>query len=169
MKRNDAFPSKYLSKEDVKGEPKTGVIDAVIQETFEGDDGKKLKPILTFSNDVKPMVLNNANWMTIEDAYGDESDMWKGKKIELYHDPSVMFGNKRVGGVRVRVTANAAQAKQTVSPVQRWIAWRKDNEITDDNVIAALGTVKPSEWIEKNAGKTIEDAINVVEAQLFGV
>jgi len=166
MKRTEAFPSKYLSKEDVKDAPKLGVIDSVIQETFEDDDGKKLKPILTFSNDIKPMVLNNSNWLTIEDAYGEESDAWKGKTIELYHDPSVMFGNKRVGGVRVRIPTQPDNNK-TLSPAQKWITWRKAEGITDEQVIAALGTVRPSEWIAKNEGASIDDAIEAVIATMI--
>jgi hypothetical protein len=62
---------------------------------------------LLFSEDeTKPMVCNNENWMTIEAMYGEDSDDWHGKRIELYNDPSVMFGKKRTGGIRVREPRN---------------------------------------------------------------
>jgi len=46
----------------------------------------------------KPIVLNNVNWLTCEDLYGEDSDMWRGKPHRLYRDPNIMFGNKRWAG-----------------------------------------------------------------------
>jgi hypothetical protein len=54
------------------------------------------------ADQVKPLILNNANWLTMEDAYGDDSDMWRGKPVEVYVDAGVMFAGKRVGGIRLR-------------------------------------------------------------------
>lgn len=102
MKRSDAFPSRYISKDDVQN-PVVAIIDTVRFDTIKGDSGDEDKPVVYFRGDVKPMILNNTNWMTIEDAYGQESDDWAGKPIEMYCDPGVMFGGKRVGGVRVRI------------------------------------------------------------------
>lgn len=104
MKKGAAFPSQYLSKEDVADAPVRATIADVRFETIKGDRGSEDKPVLSFKeNGFKPMILNSTNWGTIEDAYGDESDNWRGKSIELYLDPGVMFGDKRVGGVRVRI------------------------------------------------------------------
>jgi hypothetical protein len=111
MKRSDAFPSRYISKDDVQN-PIVAVIDTVRFDTIKGDGGDEDKPVVYFRDGVKPMILNNTNWMAIEDAYGAESDDWTGKQIEMYCDPGVMFGGKRVGGVRVRV--NKAAAKMTL-------------------------------------------------------
>lgn len=103
MKRSDAFPSKYVSKDDVET-PVVWTIAKVEKVEMDADDGgKKSPPVIFFTEqESKPLILNNSNWMTIEDAYGDDSDRWTGKQIELFKDPSVMFGGKRVGGVRVR-------------------------------------------------------------------
>lgn len=104
MKRSDAFPSKYLSQTDV--EPAiTAIIDEVTRETLKGrdDEPDETKAVMYFKNDtVKPMVLNNVNWLACEDLYGDDSDNWGGKPIELYRDANIMFGSKRVGGIRIR-------------------------------------------------------------------
>lgn len=103
MKRSEAFPSKYLSKDDVDP-ARVGTIDRLTRETLKSDDGDETKTVMYFREEaLKPLILNNSNWMTCEDAYGPDSDMWLGKRIELYLDPNVMFGPKRVGGVRVRV------------------------------------------------------------------
>lgn len=108
MKRSDAFPSRYISKDDVQN-PIIAVIDTVRFDTIKGDAGDEDKPVVYFRDNVKPMILNNTNWMTIEDAYGQESDDWTGKQVEMYCDPGVMFGGKRVGGVRVRIPKGAAK------------------------------------------------------------
>jgi len=110
MKRNDAFPSRYISKEDVV-EPTTFTIADVAMDVLEGDEGQKSKPVMYFTDeDAKPFILNGTNWLTIEGAYGDDSDTWAGKTVTLFNDPSVMFGKKRVGGVRVRIPGNSQPA-----------------------------------------------------------
>lgn len=108
MKRSDAFPSRYVSKDDV-ATPITARIDTVRFDTINGDKGDEDKPVMYFRDGVKPMILNNTNWMTVEEAYGQESDDWTGKPVELYLDPGVMFGGKRVGGVRLRIPNGAAK------------------------------------------------------------
>jgi hypothetical protein len=106
MKRSDAFPSKYLGKDDVDP-PRLGTISSVRIDTLKSDDGAENKPVMYFREEVlKPLILNNTNWTICEEAYGEDSDTWAGKKLELYHDPTIMFGKKRVGGVRVRIPAN---------------------------------------------------------------
>lgn len=112
MKRTDAFKSNYLGQGDLE-RPTVGVIQSVGIESLNGEHGKEDKPVVHFSNGVKPMIINLANWQTIEDAYGDDSDLWVGKKIELYVDKNVMFGGKRVGGVRVRLPVNSGPVNMT--------------------------------------------------------
>lgn len=105
MKRNEAFPTKYLSKEDIKA-PTIGVIARVVNETLGQGDDQEIKPVMYFSGGVdKPMVVNATNWINVESVYGDESDNWIGKQIEVWVDPSVSFGGKRIGGLRLRAPA----------------------------------------------------------------
>jgi hypothetical protein len=61
------------------------------------------KPILKFKEDVKAWVIPNCMWMLLESTYGRDSDEWIGQQVELYCDPNVMFGSKRVGGIRCNV------------------------------------------------------------------
>lgn len=114
MTRGQAYPSKYLSKEDVMT-PVIATMDFAQTEEFENDSGKKAKPVLYFADETKPWVIPNCSWMEIEALYGTDSDDWKGKQIELFCDASVMFGNKRVGGVRCRGIVARPQAR----PVQQ--------------------------------------------------
>lgn len=111
MKRADAFPSSYLAQDDLPPTPQTirVTIRDILIESMPGDS-KEDKPVAHFQEAIKPMVINNTNWQSIEDLYGDDSDNWRGQVIELYIDPGVMYAGKRVGGIRVRPPVQAGGA-----------------------------------------------------------
>lgn len=138
MKRSEAFPSKYLSKDDVET-PRIGTIDRVKRETLKSDEGEETKTVMYFREDgLKPHIMPNVNWMVCEDAYGPDSDMWLGKPIEIFCDPTVMFGNKRVGGVRLRLPAARAEAAPEVWAIDRARAELEKNGLTVETLKAAL-------------------------------
>ncbi len=139
MKRSEAFPSKYLSKEDVDP-ARLGTVANLKRETLKSDDGDETKTVLYFREDaLKPMILNNTNWMVLEEAYGEDSDAWLNKKVELYLDPNVMFGAKRVGGVRVRVpSAATAAGLPEVWAIERAKIELERNGLTIETLKAAL-------------------------------
>jgi hypothetical protein len=102
MKRSEAFPTKYLSKDDIQ-QPTAGVIAHVANETLGQGQDQEVKPVISFTGDnLKPMVCNGTNWDILESLYGDDSDNWIGKRVEIWVDPNVMFGGKRTGGLRFR-------------------------------------------------------------------
>lgn len=121
MKRSEAFPSKYLSKDNIS-KPTVGIIASVTPETLGQGDDQETKPIVYFSSGIdKPMVCNTTNWMTIEDLYGDDSDNWVGKPIEVWVDPSVSFGGKRIGGLRFRAPSNLKETSGDLrAPLEVW-------------------------------------------------
>jgi len=95
-----AFPSKYLKGVDLNGKTVRVTIDRVeIEEVGDGDR----KPVMYFQGKDKGLALNRINADTISSAYGHETDDWTGKLVELYFDPNVYYGPKKVGGLRVRV------------------------------------------------------------------
>ena len=49
-----------------------------------GQDSHDTKPVLHFQGAQKGMVLNKTNANVITILYGDETDNWIGKQIELY-------------------------------------------------------------------------------------
>jgi hypothetical protein len=104
MKRSEAFPSAYLNRDDCTA-PIRAIIKSVALEPVKDQDtgGSSEKPVAHFASGVKPLILNVVNWATLEDCLGVDSDEWAGKQIELWLDPSVTFGGKRVGGVRIRI------------------------------------------------------------------
>lgn len=103
MKVSELKSSRFLKKEDV-GDGTTVTISHVSQENVAQEGApQELKWCLHFEETDKPLVLNSTNGQIIAKITGsDDSDGWGGKKIELYNDPSVGFGGKLIGGIRVR-------------------------------------------------------------------
>lgn len=127
MRRGDAFPSRYLGQTDLE-RPTTATIADVRKEEVQGEHGTEDKAVMFFmEEDIKPMILNHTNWTACEDAYGEDTEDWTGKPIELYVDPGVMFGKKKVGGVRVRIRSGGHKAKVAVTS-ERWTWVRAQEE-----------------------------------------
>lgn len=100
MHIDSAFPSKYLKQADLNGRAVRVTIDRVeIEDVGDGDR----KAVIYFQDKEKGLALNRINADTISSSYGQETDDWTGRLIELYADPNVYYGGKKVGGLRVRV------------------------------------------------------------------
>jgi len=115
MKRSAAYPSQYLCKDDL-AKPLLLTIGSVELRRVGGEDGEE-KPVMHFREDVKSFIVNQTNWITIESAYGDESDHWAGKQIVVFYDPTIAFKGRRTGGVRVRVPDSAPVTPPVAAPV----------------------------------------------------
>lgn len=61
------------------------------------------KYLLTFSDFNKPLVLNvtNINLCAVA-CKSENTDDWIGRQIVLENDPTVMYGGRLTGGVRIR-------------------------------------------------------------------
>jgi len=105
MKIGSVFPSKYLRAADLGGRTVPVTMDVVQVEPL-GDDEEK--PVLYFAGKAKGLVLNRTNAEVIAAAYGEETDGWIGKPIELYPDKT-HFGGRLVDCLRVRVPTPRAQ------------------------------------------------------------
>lgn len=95
--------SKYLTKTDCG----TGILVTIHSVTQENVAKEGAEPehkwVVHFAETEKPMVLNSTNGQLIAKITGsDETDDWTGHKVVLYEDPSITFGGKLVGGIRVR-------------------------------------------------------------------
>jgi hypothetical protein len=105
MKRDDLFPSKYFKAADLGGKPITVAIKAAAVEGLKNmQGGTEDKLVLSFVGQQKALVVNRTNYDAIAELYGDETDNWSGKRIELYPDKA-RVGGKPVDCVRVRATA----------------------------------------------------------------
>lgn len=109
-KVSDMIQSKFLRKEDFE-EDRVMTIKSVKLEDMPGDSGDQ-KWVLYFREDAKGMALNVTSIRVLESAFGDDSDMWVGKRVMVYVDPNVSFGGRVVGGLRLR----APKAQKKVEP-----------------------------------------------------
>ncbi len=80
MNKNDIFPSKYLSAADL---PDEGMVVTCKDVTVERMQDGAEKPIMSFHEPVKDMIVNVTKWNTIAKMYGDESDDWRGKRLSI--------------------------------------------------------------------------------------
>ncbi|MFW5969621.1 MAG: hypothetical protein ACOCP9_03200 [Halofilum sp. (in: g-proteobacteria)] len=95
--RGAAAPkSDQLNAEDLIGAPRTVTITNVTAGSaeqpvvvhFSGDNGRPYKPCKSM---LRVMIA----------AWGDDGKEWVGQSMTLYHDPEVMFGGVKVGGIRI--------------------------------------------------------------------
>lgn len=120
MKRNQALPSKYLGQEDFPNAVQCEIAEVVMEEIEDRDKGiTKTKAVLYVRHasdrqldTERGLVLNCTNWDAIAEMRGEspnetDTDEWIGMLIVLYKDANVMFGKKKVGGVRIRAPKSA--------------------------------------------------------------
>jgi hypothetical protein len=104
MNVNQLKQSKFLTRSDVG----KGVLATIRGDVYQENVAKEgapedLKWVIEFEELEKPMVLNSTNGQLIAHiTKSEESENWRGHKVVLYDDPSVSFGGKLVGGIRIR-------------------------------------------------------------------
>ena len=118
--------SQYLTKDDV---PAQGIEASIIGVKIDnvGDDRK---PILGFGGGfLKPMVLNKTNTAILISLFGEDSNGWTGKTVQVYCDPSVSYAGKVTGGLRIRMAPLASvqpaapqEPVRTLSPAEQYEA-----------------------------------------------
>lgn len=97
-KVNQMIESKYLRKEDVEQDT-TVTLGDVTQDSMPNGESRW---VLAFAEYDKGLVLNTTTIRVLADAFGQDSDDWRGRKAVLYVDPNVSFKGQVVGGLRMR-------------------------------------------------------------------
>jgi hypothetical protein len=99
-----AYGGQYLSQEDIGDRKVKAKILKVRKAEMKSDNGaKRTKFVIWFSNLDKGMVCNATNKDALVDALGRTPASWIGADVGIWVDPTVSFGGKRVGGLRLRV------------------------------------------------------------------
>ena len=113
----EAFPSRFLKAEDLKG-PVVLKVTASSYEKLNGLDGKaKQKVVLSFAKTEKQLALNATNFDSVMDITAEaDSDDWVGHKIELYPTTTTLPGKGTVPCIRIRKPGEAP-APAPVQPV----------------------------------------------------
>lgn len=100
------FPSRWLKKEDIKGK---GDLVVTIAETGRCDvrlpNGKleRDQVAIRFSGSPKVWLPGKTVIKALVATLGSEDPTtWIGRKIVIYHEPTVMYGTEQVGGIRTK-------------------------------------------------------------------
>ena len=96
--------SRYLGKGDLPVEGLNLTIDRLSQEMVKGERGEeKCTVVFWRERDVKPLILKTVNrealaMVTRAQTVGE----LRGQVVNVFVDASVMFGPRRIGGLRIR-------------------------------------------------------------------
>ena len=94
----DLFPSKYLKASDLAGhEVELTIKGITVEDVGDGDE----RPVVSFADTRKGIVLNRTNANSIAKQYGEETDAWLGKAITIY-PAETEFKGETVACIRVR-------------------------------------------------------------------
>ena len=95
--------AKYLKKEDIPSPINTSILWIKEEEVTAPGKGTETRLILYLEGLKKGLVLNTANAEALAEITGtDEYEQWSDVPIELYVDPDVKYGGKKIGGIRIR-------------------------------------------------------------------
>jgi len=166
MRSSEAFQSPYFSKDDVAHLPAGGTIFTIADvrmETIGSGEREEDKPVLYVHEHAKGLPLNRTNFDMLAAAYGEDSDDWKSHRVELYVDPGVMYGPRKVGGVRVRPAGGASANARLTWPeaLERAAAAGLDK----DQLVAALKARGKAGY---NAARDSGDVLEICEAATAG-
>jgi hypothetical protein len=95
MKISELFPGKYFKAADF-AKPRTLTVESVSLVQF--DDGSK--PAVRFQGEQRQLVLNKTNSFVLVAAWGDDTDAWRGKSVEIFTRP-VFVSGRQVEGIAV--------------------------------------------------------------------
>lgn len=91
---DDLYPGRFLKAGNFNGKPVTLTIKAADLEELEGEDGKKKKAILSFTETEMQMVCCKTNGICIKSMFGDKLSAWLGKKVTFF--PSTWNGEPAI-------------------------------------------------------------------------
>ena len=120
-KINEMLPSSFLKQSDFDESGAIVTVANIIEKNVaRQDDPVEMKWLVLFAEFEKPMVLNTTNINALAKACGsDDTDDWAGKLVIVYVDPTIGYGGKTTGGLRIRKYVIAAPPKQAVKAAPR--------------------------------------------------
>lgn len=103
MRTSQMIKSKFWRARDVEGQaPVVLSISDVTEELLGRGARQDVKCFLWFNESPKGLQLNKTRVAALEAAYGPDSDLWVGKRVRISFDPTIEFGGRAVGGVRLQ-------------------------------------------------------------------
>lgn len=112
MRRDEAFPSKYLKSPDLQGKAVRVTIDRL--EQTKNQQGEPMT-LVFFRNKDKALILKPTTWGQIEAVTGEvDTDDWPGKTIILYPD-FAEYNHTRFPVIRVRGELQVVEEEEELS------------------------------------------------------
>lgn len=104
----DLSTKQFYSKDDVEAGPIQVTIKG-FRKTEVTNDGEVQKlSVMDVNESDRGVVLKTTTIDQLKELFGTPGQA-VGKSVELYLDPSVVFGGKKVGGVRFRAPTEAGK------------------------------------------------------------
>lgn len=155
MKISDMKSSRFLTQNDVGEDGKVVTVQDISHENVApANQPKELKYVMHFEEEwAKPLVLNRINTeLAAKVLRSDDTDLWIGKQLVAYQDPTISYGGKVIGGIRLRAVkaTDKAGASDEADPAPAPKASPAD-AITADN----FGDVKVH--VGKCKGQALRD------------
>jgi len=116
MKASEAFPSNWLKATDIDAE--VGAILTIAgyeMKDIGTEDDKERKPVLSFEEVDKELVLNRTNNNTLIGLFGDETDDWIGRKVKLAVVDASYRGKV---GPAIRISTQKVATRATVATMR---------------------------------------------------
>lgn len=88
---DELYPGRFLKAGELQGKQATLTITSVDLDELEGDNGKKIKGVISFDKTPKQLCLNKTNGICIRAMFGRKLADWVGKRITLF--PSTWNGD----------------------------------------------------------------------------
>ena len=111
MNINEAFPAAFINAASLNGQKHTVKIESFSREEMPGGEEK---PVVHFKDKGPGLILNRTNATTLSAMFGDETDSWIGKSIELRTE-KVNFKGEMRDGIRV---APATETETKAAPAK---------------------------------------------------
>lgn len=112
MNINDAFPTKYLSSNDVKAPTLAHITSCGMEDV----GGGERKAILFCQELQKGLILNVTNKNTLVSLYGEETNNWTGKPVVIWA-ADVEYKGEMTKGLRLRAPKTAPQETSGPAPM----------------------------------------------------
>jgi hypothetical protein len=94
----------FFKAEDFKGQSRVVTIESEEPTNFarEGEP-PDMRSVLYIKEDERGLPLNKTRYRELSEIFGTpNTDKWIGGRIEVFFDPDVKFGGRKVGGIAVR-------------------------------------------------------------------
>lgn len=101
MRTNELIKSKFWRAADLQAMAPIVLTMVELTEEVMGRGSRDVKFVLWFREHLKGLQINKTRLKVLEAAYGPETDLWMGRKVRLSFDPTVEFGGRMVGGVKL--------------------------------------------------------------------